>query len=99
MNIQTIRDNLIKTIEGKEAYLAATRKNIAAYDASATQGDGWMVATTIAEMLEINLDELKKILKDVTICCTNETIAKWVESPDRSGGQYTEEEINRGSAW
>jgi predicted HAD superfamily hydrolase len=91
MNIQTIRDNLIKTIEGKEAYLAQMREDVKKYNQ--------VVNHTVCQFLEANLDELRKILKDVTICCTNETIAKWVESPDRSGGQYTEEEINRGSAW
>jgi hypothetical protein len=89
MNIQTIRDNLLKTIEGKEKYLASLPN---------TRGMSYDTAMAIEatrSMVEINLDELKKILKDVTICCTNETIAKWIESPDRSGGQYTEEEINR----
>jgi predicted HAD superfamily hydrolase len=91
MNIQTIRDNLIKTIEGKEQYLAQMREDVKKYNQ--------VVNHTVCQFLEVNIDELKTILKDVTICCTNETIATWIESPDRSGGQYTEEEINRGSAW
>jgi hypothetical protein len=98
MNIQTIRDNLIETIEGKEQYLAQLSNPHDPYDEFKSEG-GVMARRATIEFLKVNIDELKKILKDVTICCTNETIAKWVESPDRSGGQYTEEEINRGSAW
>jgi hypothetical protein len=88
MNIHTVAENLRNTIAGKEKYLAATRKNIADYDARDDQCDGWFVATSIANMLEINIDELKRILADVEVCCEKATADSWALYPDRSGGAF-----------
>ena len=61
MNIHTIAENLHKTIANKEALLASVQEkaklklgNIDAYVTGATIG-----------FLEINIDELKRILQDV----------------------------------
>lgn len=55
MNIETVRAHLANTIAGKEAMLK-----------------GMNVDTTygamIAQMLEINIDELKRILADIEAC-------------------------------
>jgi hypothetical protein len=60
MNIQTVAENLRNTIAGKEKYLAEWR----AVKASADP----MMYQTIIGMLEVNIDELKRILQDVEQC-------------------------------
>ena len=77
MNIYTVRDNLKKTIAGKEAYLAQMREDITKYNQT--------VNHTVAKFVEINLEELYAILKDVEICCENATAQSWV-GVDRQGG-------------
>jgi len=64
MNIQTVADNLRNTIAGKEQLLTSVQEkaklklgNIDAYVTGATIG-----------FLEVNIDELKRILKDVEQC-------------------------------
>ena len=86
MNIYTVRDNLKNTIAGKEKYLADLRKK--GYDQTG-------VATAVAEFLEINIEELTKILVDVEVCCNQATDQSWIDNPDRMGGQFTQDEINR----
>lgn len=76
MNIHIVRENLVKTIAGKEAYLAQLRKK--GYDQTG-------VATTVAEFVEINIDELKKILADVEVCCEQAIEASWALNPERMG--------------
>jgi len=63
MNIQTVADNLKRTIAGKEAYLAREIENRQSEDAHVR-----MVAYTVSKMLEHNIDELKLILQDVEQC-------------------------------
>lgn len=63
MNIQTVADNLRNTIAGKEAMLAEVKQ--AVLD---TQGTSHHVAATTARFLEINIDELKRILEDIEKC-------------------------------
>jgi hypothetical protein len=80
MNIYTVRDNLIQTIQGKEDYLARENENRKSEDAHVR-----MVAYTVTKMLEVNIDELKRILRDVRICCDQATEASWW-GVDRQGG-------------
>lgn len=61
MDIFTIRDNLVNTIKGKEAMLAGLRKDDSA---------GYYV---LCNMLDINIDELKKILADVEVVANKTT--------------------------
>ncbi len=87
MNIYTVRDNLIKTIEGKQAYLEEVRKArerlVTVEGAGANAQDSALFATQ--EFLKINIVELTKILKDVTECCTIATEQSWL-GVDRQGG-------------
>ncbi len=91
MNIQTVAQNLRNTIAGKQAMLDGLR---------VSNKEGYYI---IKQWLEINIDELSKILADVEKCQPPEnptcTVQDWITSPDRMGGQYTEDEINRGSEW
>ena len=69
MNIQTVRDNLINTIAGKEKMLAGIKNpdDIFNWEARAA-------AIATREFLEINIDELRRILQDVEQCIGKETV-------------------------
>jgi hypothetical protein len=73
--IYTVRDNLKKTIEGKEAYLARIREIPKNTGASAL----------VAEFLEININELKVILFDVEKACEQWNLMSWEINPERMG--------------
>jgi hypothetical protein len=62
MNIQTVADNLRKTIAGKEIQLAQ-------WEAARSwkNADRQFVNETV-QYLKINIDELKRILQDVEQC-------------------------------
>ena len=80
MNIYTVRDNLLRTIKGKEAYLEEVRQ---ARLRGTEREDIALFATQ--EMLRINLDELRNILSDVEKCCETATANSWI-GVDRQGG-------------
>jgi hypothetical protein len=63
MNIQTVADNLRKTIAGKEMLLV-TYSNPLILTKKERE--------TIIHMLTINIDELKRILQDVEQCIKEE---------------------------
>ena len=94
MNIQTVITNLRNTIASKEAYLARENENRKSEDAHVR-----MVAYTAAKMLEVNIDELKRILQDVEQCVAKDVEQSWRDNPDRSGGQFTQEEIDNADRW
>lgn len=75
VSIYQVRDNLKKTIEGKEAYLARIRE--------IPKNTG--TSALVAEFLEINITELKVILYDVEQCCEKATIDSWIINPERMG--------------
>ena len=64
MNIQTVAQNLRNTIAGKEKMVSQleSRRNI-----PRAPGDQMAMIATI-EFLQINIDELKRILQDVELC-------------------------------
>ena len=73
MNIYTVRDNLIQTIQGKEALLESYENStISEFRA-------------VAGYIKINIAELKRILQDVRICCDQATEQSWI-GVDRQGG-------------
>lgn len=93
MNIYTVRDNMKRTIAGKEEMLEAIQRERTMVGLR----DGEHIAlSTTAQFLSINIDELKRILADVELCCEKANIDSWEKNPDRMGGQFTQEEINRG---
>lgn len=63
MNIQTVADNLRKTIAGKEMLLE-TYKNPSVLTKP--------IRETMTHMLEINIAELQRILQDVEQCVPKE---------------------------
>ena len=94
MNIHTVAENLRNTIAGKEKLLEEYQK---ARKLATMAEDLALYATS--ETLKINIDELKRILQDVEVCCEKATQDSWALNPDRSGGAFTDEEIDRGNEW
>jgi len=71
MNIHIVRDNLVKTIAGKEELLRDYRC--------------LREPSAVRDYLEINIDELKRILADVEVCCEQAIEASWALNPERMG--------------
>lgn len=94
MNIQTVATNLRNTIAGKEKALEGYRED---YKMS-TMAESMALSATI-EFLEININELRRILQDVEKCCEKATSDSWRENPDRMGGQFTQDEIDNANRW
>ena len=65
MNIQTVAENLRNTIAGKEKYLAEWKD---VESAANRTGYDTVIGKRVIDMLEINIDELKRILQDVEQC-------------------------------
>ena len=53
--------------------------------------------TTVAQMIEW----MKTLPQDADVekCVTKDVEQSWRESPDRMGGQFTQDEIDNSSAW
>ena len=90
MNIQTVAANLRNTIAGKEFLLEKMQQGTDSQDAV----DRAVASATMA-FLKINIDELKRILADVETCCLQAREDSWRLNPDRMGGQFTQDELNR----
>jgi hypothetical protein len=80
MNIHTVRDNLKNTIAGKEEYLARENEKRNSEDPHTR-----MVAYIVAKMLEVNIEELKRILQDVEVCREQAIADSWALNPERMG--------------
>ena len=93
MNIYTVRDNLKNTISGKEKYLASLPNTRDMNEGAA------MAIEATRQFLEININELKVILFDVEKCCEQYSLMSWETNPDRSGGQFTQDEVDNASKW
>ncbi len=81
MNIYTVRDNLKKTIEGKEKYLAEISRALVL---AKERGDIIALDATV-KFLQININELKVILFDVEKCCEQWNLMSWEINPERMG--------------
>ncbi len=82
MNIYTVRDNLKNTIAGKENMLLAVQQERTFV--GLRDGEDIALKTT-AQFLQINIDELKRILQDVEVCCEQHTEMGWMINPERMG--------------
>jgi hypothetical protein len=79
MNIQTVRDNLLNTIAGKEKYLAECNNT----ELTATADR--IHRATIVGMLELNINELQRILQDVEQCIPYREADAGVYGPEYQG--------------
>ena len=95
MNLQTVITNLRNTIAGKEEALALYESR---RDIPRAAGDQMAIVATI-EFLKINIAELNRILDDLVECSVQGINLSWQQNPDRSGGQFTQDEIDNASAW
>ena len=98
MNIQTVAQNLRNTIKGKELYLAECDKALNVQVDPLDAGER-MAITATKEFLELNIGELKRILADVESCVAKDVEQSWRDNPDRSGGQFTRDEIDNAGRW
>ena len=98
MNIYTVRDNLKRTIEGKELYLAECNKALNVQVDPLDEGERMAITATI-EFLKLNIAELNRILDDIVECSVKATEQSWRENPDRSGGQFTQDEVDNATKW
>jgi hypothetical protein len=89
MNIHTVKQNLLTTIASKEKFQDELRQEV----------DPSPATKTLLGYLAINLVELRGILADVEVCCEQATEASWALNPDRSGGQFTQDEIDNAGRW
>lgn len=93
MNIQMVRDNIKRTIAGKETLLAEWRS----FDFTNTADR--IHRSTVTGFLEINIKELRRLLADVERCVNKENDESWVSNPDRQGGSFTAEELDPNRGW
>lgn len=96
MNIQTVIANLLDTIQVKEQLLKSFRN----------RSD--LASETMAAVIELNIKELNNILADCMAVREADIVKDlemkelqrqnsvygWMVNPDRSGGQFTQDEIN-----
>ncbi len=82
MNIQTVAENLRRTIAGKEHMLDSHKRYLRGQGIT---GAETIASETIVKFLEINIDELKRILQDVEVCCEQANEASWALNPERMG--------------
>ncbi len=100
MNIHTVAQNLRNTIAGKEKMLAECEAKVAfQYHPQRLERGEEMAMYATIDFLKININELKRILQDVEKCCEKATADSWALNPDRSGGAFTQDEINNADRW
>ena len=99
MSIQTVADNLRNTIAGKKILLENMLLFVQQERTFVGLRDGEDIELrTTAELLELNISELKRILQDVEQCVAKDVEQSWRDNPDRMGGQFTQDELNE-SGW
>lgn len=98
MNLQTVITNLKRTIAGKEHALKEYNKAINLSVDPLDVGERMAITATV-EYLEINIAELRRILADVEKCVAKDVEQSWRDNPDRSGGQFTQDEIDNANRW
>lgn len=96
MKLETVQDNLKRTIAAKEHLLDSHKRYL---QGQGRTGAETIASETIVKFLEINIAELNRILDDVVECSITGIEQSWRDNPDRSGGQFTQEEIDNAGRW
>ena len=78
MNIHTVAQNLRNTIAGKESLLEEYKK--ASMIAVRNDTPDRATIGAMAGFLSVNIDELRKILADVEVCCKKATKSTRISS-------------------
>jgi chromosome segregation ATPase len=111
MNIQTVITNLKNTIAGKERHLAAMRTQTESLS-SGWHAIVGMLEINIAELQRI-LQDVEQCVEEFEVLKEDLSEANgrvrqlerqasddsWITNPDRSGGQFTRDEIDNSGAW
>lgn len=88
MNLDTLRDNLKNTIAGKERLYQSYCS-----DKDYASMAELCVINAKLEFIQINIDELKKILADVELCINHAAANSWAGCVDRQSGAFDESEM------
>jgi tetrahydromethanopterin S-methyltransferase subunit F len=80
MNIYTLALNLHNTIAGKENHLDDLR-----YQSTLMAREEEMATKATIKFLEVNIDELKRIVQDVEVCCEQQRKMEWMLHQERMG--------------
>lgn len=94
MNLQTVINNLRNTIADKERLY----QSYCSDKDYASMAEVFVINAKL-EFIQINIDELKRILQDVEQCVAKDVEQSWRDNPDRMGGQFTEDEIDNHGRW
>lgn len=86
MNMQTVRNNLKLTIASKEQHLKTLKEDLLCGDYV-----NRVVTTSTIEFLQINIDELKRILNDVEQCVSKNP--EFPKNPEFLESDIEEEEV------
>jgi len=97
MNLTTLQNNLRNTIAGKEQLLA--RYNARLVPHPAPDDVTWFASKYIVEFLEVNIDELKRILTDVELCINDAAARSWDGCVDRMSGAFDDDELRGRDGW
>lgn len=93
MNIQTVAQNLSNTIADKQM-LADLYRTVAT-----NQNNPTGINAVLATFVQTEVNDLQRILQDVEQCIEKDVEQSWRDNPDRSGGQFTQDEIDNAGEW
>jgi hypothetical protein len=80
MNIHQVAENLRNTIAGKEDHVADLR-----YQSTLMAITEEIATKATIKFLEVNIDELKRILQDVEVCCEQQMKIERMLHQERMG--------------
>jgi hypothetical protein len=92
MNLTTLQNNLRATIKGKEELLAT-------YNDPSFSATHRLVKEAMIQYLEVNIDELKRILTDVELCINDAAARSWDGCVDRMSGAFDDDELRGRDGW
>jgi hypothetical protein len=92
MNLTTLQNNLRATIKGKEELLAT-------YNDLSFSATHRLVKEAMIQYLEVNIDELKRILTDVELCINDAAARSWDGCVDRMSGAFDDDELRGRDGW
>ena len=90
MDIYILRDKLKRAVRLTEGYRKVLDTKLTAPDLSGTDR---IKLDCAVESTDARLAELCDILADAEVCCEQHNEMSWTINPDRSGGQFTQDEI------
>lgn len=96
MNLTTLQNNLRRTIAGKEHMLDSHKRYLRGQGITSAET---IASETIVKFLEVNIDELKRILTDVELCINDAAARSWDGCVDRMSGAFDDDELRGRDGW